>query len=670
LLGWPSAGWAVSAGVPEFQISFWQRPWVISIALVMTMLVARVLLRYRTRHIQRTNHMLLAQVSARTRSIEEARRKLEESHKQLSREVEERRKADQARNEVEARFKKAFQNAPIGMGLLDRDGKVFDANPALSSMLWPTQKAPGEPVFAQAVSAGDRERFTSRYARLVSGAIDTIEERFECESASGDTLQTEVNLSTVFGDDGSFLYSVMQIQDLTDAVKLTDKLEQQARYDELTGLHNRRAFESELETAWQASKERDEHGFLLYMDLDQFKVVNDTSGHAAGDKLLQQLAEILKKNVRGDDTVARMGGDEFAIILWGSPKDGAERIAETIRAAIEDYRFHWEAETYKVGISIGGVPLDARIGDVNELQQLADSACFAAKEAGRNCVHIVDGDKDGARAHRRQVRWVQRLREAMDNNRFAIYAQAIKPLIDRGDEPPHYEVLLRLRDPESRKLVPPGAFLPAVDRYGLSLELDQWVVRNLIKALFLHQSFAAEHRRYWINLSGSSLGEPRFAAFLRKTIEDSPLPPGTINFEVTESSVMRNVAEAGQLISELREMGCEFTLDDFGSGFSSFGYLRHLPVTGLKIDGMFIRNILSDEADRIFVKSIIDIARTLGINTICECIEDDERHALVRELGADYAQGFALERPFELAPHFPGLAAPPASAIQQRKKAG
>jgi len=670
---YPGEDWSRSVATRQFTVVpfFWQRPTVIGAAALLLALLFRAAMVYRTRNIKRINEMLVLQVNERTRSIEEAKLSLQVSNERLSREVEERRKADKARLEVETRFRRAFENAPIGMGLLDADGQLFDANPALLVMLWGTTRSDYDRSFESVVAAEQRERFSRRYQQLVEGAIESLEERYDCVNAEGETLRTEFNVSTVHNDEGRFLYCVIQVQDLTESLRLTDQLEYQAKYDELTGLHNRRAFEMELETAWALSRDEGKHSYLLYMDLDQFKVVNDTSGHAAGDKLLQHIAEILEANVRANDTVGRMGGDEFAIILWKCPQSVAERIAESIRESVESFRFQWDTETYKVGVSIGGVQLDGRLGDISEIQQLADTACFTAKEDGRNRVHMVEGDKDSARAHRRQIRWVQRLREAMDNNRFAIYAQRIEPLAARSDEAPRYEILLRLRDPETRKLVPPGAFLPAAERYGLSIELDEWVIRNLINALFLHQSFAAEYRRYWINLSGLSIGEKRFATFLRRAVETSPLPPGTINFEITETAIIRNVAEAGHLIGELREMGCEFALDDFGSGLSSFGYLRKLPVSCLKVDGMFIRNITTDPTDRIFVKSIIDIAHTLDIRTTCELIETPEMLELVRELGADYAQGFAVERPFELAPCFPGASAVDDPTLDpQQKMAG
>ena len=649
----------------------WQGPLLTVLAILLFGLLTRALLGLRTRSIRRINETLTEQVAERTRSIEQTKERLEATNLRLLKEVEERRKADEARSNVETRFRRAFENAPIGMGLLDADGKVFDANPALRTMLWDAPSALPDARFADLLGEHDRERFLSLYQKLTTGQRSSIEERFDCVDAAGRALSTVVNLSTVQSDTGAYLYSVLQVQDVTESLKLTDQLEYQAKYDELTGLLNRRAFETELERAWENGGGSSVRSYLMFMDLDQFKVVNDTSGHAAGDRLLKQISELLLESVRANDTVGRLGGDEFAIILWKCPVEVAGRIAESVRASIEAFRFQWDKETYRVGVSVGGIPIDPDVGDIGEIQQLADAACYAAKEAGRNCVHLVEGDRDSARVHRGQVRWVQRLREAMDNNRFAIYGQVVKPLDETRDEPQRFEVLLRLRDPETRKLIPPGAFLPAAERYGLSLELDEWVVRSLLNALFVHQSFHAEYRRYWINLSGSSIGEPRFAEFLKDAIKRSPLPAGTVNFEITERAVIRNVSEAGRLMSELRDMGCQFALDDFGSGASSFGYLKKLPVDYLKVDGSFMRDLQADETNRIFVKSIIDIGHALGIQTVCEFVENDEMLDIVRDLGADYAQGFAVGRPFVLAPSFPGAADVQASAaVELQQKAG
>ncbi|MBT8065637.1 MAG: EAL domain-containing protein [Gammaproteobacteria bacterium] len=645
---YPGGDWSSQTASYNFVVLpfFWQQPWFIVALLIAAAFLLRSFMIYRTRNIEWLNETLQGQVEERTESIERARQELELSNARLSEEIE-------ARAEVETRFLNAFENAPIGMGLLDADGVLFDANPALKDMFWPALL---HRKFADTISDDDREHFEQQYEIVVKTELSSLHEKFVCIGAAGEEIQAVVNLSVVSSDTGEFLYSVLQVQDVTESMQLTVQLEYQASYDELTGLLNRRAFEAQLESAWQNSAESEKKSYLMFMDLDQFKVVNDTSGHTAGDQLLRAVSDILKDSVRNDDVVGRLGGDEFAIILLECPTDIARRIAESIRQRIEDFRFHWDVETYRIGVSIGGVPIDPEVGDISELQQLADAACYAAKEAGRNRVHMVSGEKDSARAHRGQVRWVQRLREAMDRNRFAIYAQPIRPVDDDGEERESLEILLRLRDPESRKLVPPGAFLPAAERYGMSIELDKWVITSLFNMLFVHHAFEAVHRKYWINLSGSSVGDRRFAEFLKHAVANSPLPPGTINFEITETSVIRNIAEAGELISALREMGCQFALDDFGSGLSSFTYLKNLPVDIVKIDGSFIRDLLKDDTDRIFVKSIIDIAHTLDIKVVAEFVEDEKTLEMLRELGADYIQGFMTGRPFVFAPRFPKIA--------------
>ncbi len=631
------------------KLFFWQQPWFVLGMLAVLVIAIRQAVAYRTRKIEWMNETLRAQVEERTRSIETARQNLQITNERLFLEVE-------ARTEIETRFRQAFENAPIGMGLLDSAGVLFDANPALVKMFWPDAGGLPESKFVEAVSQGDRLQFVARYEKLVVAEIDDMDVNLSCIGASGEELHTVMNLSAVRSDSGDFLYTVLQIQDITESLKLTVQLEYQASYDELTELLNRRAFEEQLEKAWRNGVDPEHQSYLMFMDLDQFKVVNDTSGHTAGDQLLRAVSGILLDSVRTNDIVGRLGGDEFGIILWECPTDVARRVAEAIRGKIEDFRFHWDTETYRIGVSIGGIPVAKGVGDINEIQQLADAACYAAKEDGRNRVHMVDGDADSARIHRGEVRWVQRIREAMDKNRFAIYAQPIRPIVEKPDEPERLEILLRLRDPASRKLIPPGAFLPAAERYGLSVELDKWVVKSLLDTLFIHNAFRAENRSYWINLSGSSVGDKRFAAFLKDAIARSPLPPGTINFEITETAVIRSVSEAGKLMSALREMGCQFALDDFGSGLSSFGYLKKLPVDYIKIDGMFVRDLIHDHTDRIFVKSIIDIAETLNIKTIAEFVESNEILEIVAELGAGYAQGFAVGRPFELAPRFPRTA--------------
>lgn len=557
---------------------------------------------------------------------------------------------------VDDKYRHAFDNAPTATVLLNQDAEIIKANLAFQCLFFPDTPMQSGMSFSELIEADERSCFSSEYRQLAAGEIDKLDRKLICQSPDGRAIQIVTKISQTQNDDGQFQFAIAQVQDITEAANLMVQLEYQASYDELTGLLNRRAFTAELERAWTNCEKGGKPCFLMFMDLDQFKVVNDTSGHQAGDQLLKAISEVLLDSVRTNDTVARQGGDEFAILLWDCPADVAAGIAESIRASIEKFQFHWDRETYRLGISIGGISVDPGLGDINELQQLADAACYAAKESGRNQVHIVAGEKDSARKHRGQVRWVQRLREAMSNNRFAIYGHNIVPLNKDANEPERIEILLRLRDPDTKKMIPPGAFLPATERYGLSVELDQWVVTNLLHALYIHHAFEAEERQYWINLSSSSICDQRFAKFLREAIERSGLPPSTINFEISETAAVRSVSDATNLMHDLQEMGCQFALDDFGSGVSSYHTIKKLPIDFIKIDGGYVREILRDDTDRIFVKSIIDIGRSLNVRIIAESVESEEIMEMVKDLGADYAQGFAVSRPFVFAPKFPRLA--------------
>lgn len=438
------------------------------------------------------------------------------------------------------------------------------------------------------------------------------------------------------------------LQDITSTKTLTDQLELHANFDELTGLCNRRMFWKALAAEHADYDKRDNISHLLYIDLDQFKLVNDTSGHVAGDRLLQIVARVLQQNVHASDIVGRVGGDEFGIIIRNCDPSMVTEIADRLREAIELVHFHWSGETFRVGASVGGIGIHPDNGSAEELQQLVDAACYEAKLAGRNRVNFFEGGEEVIAAHRGEARWVQRLHDAMTHNRFELHGQLIKAVADTG-EPDRYEVLIRLRDSESDRLIPPGAFLPAAERFGLSPQVDQWVLEHLLRRLHADPEIHSMNRRYWVNLSGNSIGDRKFAEYLVETMRNSTLPAGMVNFEITETAVIRNIEDASELISKLRAMGCQFALDDFGSGLSSFGYLKKLPVDYLKIDGMFVREILNDEADRVFVQAIISIAQAMGIKTVAEFVENDEIYKLVEGFGVDYVQGYGVHRPEKLA---------------------
>ena len=634
---------------------FWLSAWFVALLLVAALFLVRAVMNLRTRRMEVANSELREQVLARTRSIAEANERLAYSNRRLESEIEERRRADEACVEIESQMQLAFENTPIGMGMIGADNRLYGANPALRALLWPGEEFGDDfPDFMARLNIESRDVLKMLLMTLVDGSEDNGTIDAVCTDRQGTILQTTITLTAVRATDSSLLYALLHLQDVTEARQLTDLLEVQANYDELTGLLNRRAFEVELNDLCMTKDTDAKLSYLLFMDLDRFKIVNDTSGHSAGDVLLREVADIMRGTVRTDDTLARLGGDEFGLILRSCNKSAATRIAESIRTDIEDHRFHWDGETHRIGISIGAVPIGRKSSSVNDLEQLADAACYSAKNEGRNCIFFVEDGEESVQKNRGEARWVQRLRGAMDNRQFALYGQIIKPLRAGKKGPERVEVLLRMRDPATRKLIPPGAFLPAAERYGLSTELDQWVVGNLLDTLFVHDAFGAAQSSYWVNLSGASVGDKRFSDFLVGAMRDSPLPPGMINFEITETAVIRNLSEARRLIVALRDMGCQFALDDFGSGLSSFGYLKKLPVDCVKIDGMFIRDILTDESDRIFVKSIIDIAATMGVKSVAEFVENQAILAVVCDLGVDYAQGFGVHRPELISPEFPG----------------
>ena len=441
---------------------------------------------------------------------------------------------------------------------------------------------------------------------------------------------------------GAFVQSLRAKID--EAERMSVELRHQATHDALTGLGNRRSLEYVLRRASGGSNA------LCVIDLDRFKLVNDTSGHAAGDALLIQVSDILRQEIRADDAVVRMGGDEFALLLRECPAHKAMEIAERIRERVESLVFHWDTTSHRIGCCIGIACTDAEQADVTEVMQNADAACFAAKEAGRNQVVLHDATLEEVSRARSDLQWVQLINAALDNGEFVLYGQALKPLTSSDHFGEVTEVLLRLRDRQANKLVAPGSFMPAAERYGLNTKIDRWVVTAVLTMAQVYGKLFNEKRTYWINLSGASLCDVAFVEFLTDSIRSADITPGSINFEITETAVIRNLSQAAVFIEKLRELGCRFALDDFGSGLSSFGYLKSLPVDIIKIDGMFVKGILEDPIDRKFVQAIIEIANTMDIRTVVEYVEDETVLEAVTLMGADYAQGYGIEKPRTLLP--------------------
>lgn len=422
-----------------------------------------------------------------------------------------------------------------------------------------------------------------------------------------------------------------------------------AYYDSLTGLINRHQFDIALKDALEEIREHDQHHALLYLDLDQFKVVNDTCGHLAGDKLLEQLAAYLKHSVRESDMLARLGGDEFALLLNFCPEEMAISIANKLLIAVSDFQFVWEDKSFSVGASIGVVFITDPDESASNVLRKADLACYMAKELGRNRIHVyADEDKELGERHG-EMEWVSRLKQALDKDLFFLVAQPIVPLSGDQYSSRRYEILIRLNDKD--KIIEPGAFIPAAERYGIMPEIDRWVIDKSFSFLAKLRRVQVEQPcdfKFSINVSGLSLGDKDFLQYIKKKFLQYDIPHGSICFEITETSAITNLSVAMNFISSVKLMGCSLALDDFGSGLCSFSYLKSIPVDFLKIDGSFVTRMMENSLDMAIVVAIREISIATGSKVIAEFVSTPEIMEKLRELGIDYAQGYAVSKPVSM----------------------
>jgi diguanylate cyclase (GGDEF)-like protein/PAS domain S-box-containing protein len=461
----------------------------------------------------------------------------------------------------------------------------------------------------------------------------------------GDTRQVEVHASRLQAGEGADRPgSVIVLRDVSELRRMTQNLEYQATHDELTGLVNRREFNHRLQDALDRCRQTGEPYALAYMDLDQFKTVNDICGHHAGDLLLQQITASLRQHVREHDTLARLGGDEFGLLLTRCPAEQAVAHANELRGAISEVRFTWAGRVFTVDASVGITMLNHIEGNLDEALSIADATCYVAKEQGRNRVRLYrPGDVDLQRQFG-YMRWAQRLKDALEGHQFVLYQQSVAPLGPATGEPGACEVLLRLRETDGR-IVSAGDFLDAAERYQMMPAIDRLVVQGVIA----HIRRQRGARRYFVNLSGQSLGDDGFHAFLLEALNEAPETAEFITFEVTETAVISTLAKARRIMQLMRERGCTFALDDFGTGMSSFAYLKELEVQYLKIAGPFVKNMAESSLDAAIVRNFAAFARQMGLRTVAEWVEDQRTLELLREMGVDYAQGFVLDRPVPLA---------------------
>ncbi|MBX2880311.1 MAG: EAL domain-containing protein [Granulosicoccus sp.] len=460
----------------------------------------------------------------------------------------------------------------------------------------------------------------------------------------GQSRPIYMQVEPVRGIRGDQIGAVIGFTDLSSYADLQTELDYQASHDNLTQLMNRREFDRKLNWALESAQQQSLDHVLCCIDIYQFKVINDSCGHLAGDELLRQVAQVFRRVIRLGDTIARLGGNEFGLLLERCSITQAERVTEQLLKAIEGFRFHWDDKTFSTGINIGIVAIDENTSQLVDVLIDASSACHLAKEAGRNRIHIYNKDDVRLTTHRQEVLWVDKIEKAIETNGFKLFIQKIEAINSSGNELNHFEVLLRLVD-EHAELVSPGEFLPSAERFGLISQVDRWVTETTLQWLSDKPAILGSLKLCSINLSGQSLGDNTFLPFVTRQLDESQVPPELLCFEITETAAIANLSSAKLLINTLRSRGCRFALDDFGSGLSSFAYLKSLPVDFIKIDGLFVKDILDDPLDYAMVRSINEIGQLMGMRTIAEFVENDKIKARLQELGVDYVQGYGIDKP-------------------------
>ena len=545
--------------------------------------------------------------------------------------------------------------ASIGDGVIttDTEGRVRYLNPVAEYLTgWKTPQAEGKPLTEVFHILNELTRQPAidpvarclREGRIVGLANHTILVRTDRRE-----FAIEDSAAPIRDSDGSIIGVVLVFHDVTKAREMANRLSWQASHDALTGLHNRIAFEERLRQLTrfpEGAREAARHT-LLYIDLDQFKVVNDLAGHVAGDELLKQIAGLMQEQVRDTDMLARLGGDEFGVVLTHCDIQHAQRVADAIHRTFDDFKFAWDDRVFRIGASIGVLEFRPGEQSLTDLLSAADMACYAAKNAGRRRTHIYEAQDESLQRHRHEMDWATRINDAVEDDRLVLYAQTIERL-GNGYMPPGlaFEVLVRMRDDDG-ELIAPGVFLPAAERFDLISIVDRWIITRAFSMVAdcTRREDTPSIAHCAINLSGGTLSDETLLPFIKTQLSLHDLPGQMFCFEITETAAISNFQAALRFIRELRAMGCRFALDDFGSGLSSFSYLKNLPVDYLKIDGTFVRGISTDQVNRTLVGNINDVGHLLGKHTIAEYAEDEATIEALRELGVDYAQGYGISRP-------------------------
>ncbi|MEG4503427.1 EAL domain-containing protein [Microcoleus sp. F6_B4] len=581
-------------------------------------------------------------------TIRRLQQRLQKQNLRLLREIEERQRLEESLFAEKELAQVTLQSIGDAVITTDAQGRVKYFNPIAERLTgWKTHEVQGVPfstVFL-IVDQVTREPVENPINKaLLEERIVTLANNTILIADDGTEYPIADSAAPIRDRQGQIIGAVIVFHDVTESRYLTRQLSWEASHDALTGLINRRRFEEYLVEAIASVQDSNHQHALCYLDLDQFKVVNDTVGHIAGDELLRQVTGLIQQGVRANDMLARLGGDEFGILLTQCSLSQATQIAENLKDLVHQFRFIWNGKTFIIGVSIGVVVIDQTSQDLRELLGAADAACYAAKARGRNCVHIYSLDDSELIKQRGERQLISKISRALETNRFCLYYQKIvsitsKPLVE------HYEILIRMLD-ENGKLVSPNEFIPAAERYGLITEIDSWVIETFFSKYHnLPEKDDIIQGLYTINLSGASISNNQFMRFLIEQFSRYKVPPQTIGFEITETAAIANFEQARYFMTELKKLGCCFALDDFGSGLSSFAYLINLPVDYLKIDGAFVKNISHNLISQALVEGFNRIAHAMNLETIAEFVEDETILEKLREIGVDYAQGYGIARP-------------------------
>jgi diguanylate cyclase (GGDEF)-like protein/PAS domain S-box-containing protein len=536
---------------------------------------------------------------------------------------------------------------------VDADGRIDYVNHSAEALIGQSFEAVAGKAFTEVAALVDESDRRSlgdpvRKARA-TGARVTMGRRAVLVPANGGAERSvEINVSPLGADAAESGGLVIVLHDTSELRGLTRQMTYQASHDALTGLVNRREFERRLQEALESAQAGDLMHALCYLDLDRFKVVNDTCGHTAGDHMLREVASLLKDAVRDSDTVGRIGGDEFALLLAGCPLEKARQIADDVVRSVGGYRFVWKDKIFNAGVSIGLVELGRDVGTIEDIMNSADSACYMAKKQGSVHVHVYSSREEASARHRGEIQWLQKLQGALRDNKFELFCQPILHIRGGGSHGPALEVFIRLPAENGQPAAPPAEFIRAAERYRLMPLIDRWVVQTVLSALGRGGMRLPPGRSVAINIAGQTLGDAEFLEFVVDCFDHSGASPADICFEITESSVVANLDHARRFIEVLHVMGCEFALDDFGSGLSSFSNLKTLPVDYLKIDGSFIRNLSADLVNQALVAAMIELSRSLNFRVVAEQVEDQSSLDTVTGMGIDFVQGFLIGRPQRL----------------------